>query len=175
MGFNVIFVLIGVIVCVLLWILVLTLSFRVKHFLIRLVPSGLLMWCPFMTVQFWTLSSSNIYLIHLKLFPSINSLTFLICHLLLVWEEPIWTAIVCCLRLLLMRCLTNIYIHNYMDIFAVTETWLDYSIDDHEIFPYSSSSISILQNYWNCYVGEVAFFFHQELNLLWDLTCVKVT
>ena len=33
----------------------------------------------------------------------------------------------------------DLFTHNRMDVFAVTETWLDSSIDDHEIFPYSTS------------------------------------
>ena len=43
-----------------------------------------------------------------------------------------------------------------MDVFAVTETWLDSSIDDCEIFPYSLS-ISIVQNDQNHHGGGVAF------------------
>ena len=33
----------------------------------------------------------------------------------------------------------DLFTRNHMDIVAVTETWLDPSIDDSEIFPYSSS------------------------------------
>lgn len=52
-----------------------------------------------------------------------------------------------------------LFISNCVDVFAVTETWLDSSIDDCEIFPYSSSisSISIVQNDQNCHGGGVAF------------------
>ena len=45
---------------------------------------------------------------------------------------------------------------NSIDIFAVTETWLDTSIDDQEIFPFSPH-INIVRNDSNRHGGGVAF------------------
>ena len=45
---------------------------------------------------------------------------------------------------------------NHIDVFAVTETWLDSSISDCEIFPYSSS-VSIVRRDRNRHGGRVAF------------------
>ena len=52
-----------------------------------------------------------------------------------------------------------------MDIVAVTETWLDPSIDDSEIFPYSSS-INIVRNDRNRHGGRVAFLFSSRVKLV---------
>ena len=38
----------------------------------------------------------------------------------------------------------DLFIHNCMDVFAVTETWFDSSIDDHEIFPYHGGGVAFL-------------------------------
>ena len=51
-----------------------------------------------------------------------------------------------------------------IDVFAITETWLDSSIADNEIFPYTSS-IRIVRGEsgdQNCHGGRVAFFYHRE-------------
>ena len=40
---------------------------------------------------------------------------------------------------------SDLIVHNSIDVFAVTETWLDSSIEDREIFPYSFS-INIVRN-----------------------------
>ena len=52
----------------------------------------------------------------------------------------------------------DLFTRNHMDIVAVTETWLDPSIDDSEIFPYSSS-INIVRNDRNRHGDGVAFLF----------------
>ena len=56
----------------------------------------------------------------------------------------------------------DLFTHSHIDVFAVTETWLDSSIDDCEIFPYSST-FSILRNDQNRRGGEVAFLFSSRV------------
>ena len=56
---------------------------------------------------------------------------------------------------------SDLIVHNSIDVFAVTVTWLDSSIEDSEIFPYSFS-INIVRNDCNCLGGGVAFL---ELSL----------
>ena len=51
---------------------------------------------------------------------------------------------------------SDLIVHNSIDVFAVTETWLDSSIEDCEIFPYSFP-INIVRNDRNRHGGGVAF------------------
>lgn len=57
----------------------------------------------------------------------------------------------------------DLFTYNHMDILAVTETWLDSSIDDCEIFPYSSI---IVCNDRNRRGSGVAFLLSSRVNLL---------
>ena len=47
---------------------------------------------------------------------------------------------------------SNLIVHNSIDVFAVTETWLDSSIEDNEIFSYSFP-INMVHNDRNCCGG----------------------
>ena len=51
---------------------------------------------------------------------------------------------------------SDLIVRNSIDVFAVTETWLDTSIEDSEIFPYSFST-HIVRNDRNRHGGGVAF------------------
>ena len=50
----------------------------------------------------------------------------------------------------------ELFVHQNVDILAVTETWLDSSIADSEIFPYMSS-VKLVRRDRNCHGGGVAF------------------
>ena len=52
--------------------------------------------------------------------------------------------------------LSDLIVHNSIDVFAVTETWLDSTIEDSEIFSYSFP-INIVHNDRNCRGGGIAF------------------
>ena len=51
----------------------------------------------------------------------------------------------------------DLFMKQSIDVFAITETWLDSSIADNEIFPYTSSII-IVHSDRNRHGGGVAFF-----------------
>jgi len=51
---------------------------------------------------------------------------------------------------------SDLFTHQIIDVFAVTETWLDSSIADRKVFPYSSS-INLVHNDCNHSGGGVAF------------------
>jgi len=51
---------------------------------------------------------------------------------------------------------SNLIVRNSIDVFALTETWLDSSIEDSEIFPHSFP-INIVRNDRNRHGGGVAF------------------
>ena len=51
----------------------------------------------------------------------------------------------------------DFFMNQSIDVFAITETWLDSSIADNEIFP-NTSSIRIVRGDWNHHGDGVAFF-----------------
>ena len=51
---------------------------------------------------------------------------------------------------------SDLIVHNSIDVFAVTETWLDSTIEDSEIFSYSFP-INIVRNDRNRRSGGIAF------------------
>ena len=59
----------------------------------------------------------------------------------------------------------NLLIYSHVDVFAVTETWLDSSINDCEIFPYLSN-ISIVRRDRNRHRGGVAFLLSSRVKFV---------
>ena len=56
----------------------------------------------------------------------------------------------------------DLFTHQSIDVFAITETWLDSPIADSEIFPYTPS-INIIRNDRNRHGGGVAFLLSSKV------------
>ena len=63
---------------------------------------------------------------------------------------------------------SDLIVHYSTNVFVVTETWLDSSIEDYEIFPYSFP-ITVVRNDHNRHIGVVAFCSFQGSSLWLDL------
>ena len=143
-------VLTGVIVFVVVWITDIMLLIKKQKCLIGCVRSAFLTSCPIMIVQFCPVE-------HLMLAQVLVSSFVKLFSLICPHTAGLQVAHLNCRSLLPIA--GEVYdpvIHNSIDVFAVTDTWLDASIKDSEIFPYSFS-INIVRNDRNRHGEDVAF------------------
>ena len=71
----------------------------------------------------------------------------------------------CCSLLSVVDEVSDLIAHNSVGVFAVTETWLDSSIMNNEIFSYSFP-INIVCNDYNCYGGGVVFLLSSRVKFV---------
>jgi len=80
-----------------------------------------------------------------------------------------------CRSLLSITEVSDLIVRNSIDVFAVTENWLDSSIEDSETFNFSYSfPINIVRNDCNHHGGVWPFWSPLGSSLWLDLICVKV-
>jgi len=68
----------------------------------------------------------------------------------------------------------DLIVRNSIDVFAITETWLDSSIEDSEIFSYSFP-INIVRNDRNHHGGGVAFLVTSRVKFVVRSDLIKTT